>query len=158
MNTIHSGLMIATFLIVLNSTETFGQTARPILKKTEVIAENTDSASSKNFLMHHLNSFLSNDLDAVISDYTSESVLITPAATYTGKKEIKEFFAALMKYFPKQKTNFGLDRTIIKNDMIYIIWHAKTPSVNVDFGSDTFIIKDGKIHQQTYAAQFQFIQ
>ena len=150
--------MIASFLIVLNSTETFGQTAQPISKKTDVIIKTTDSASSMNFLMHHLNSFLSNDLDAVISDYTSESVLITPTATYTGTKEIREFFAELVKYFPKQKSNFELDRTVIKNEMIYIIWHAKSPVVNVDFGTDTFVIKDGKIHQQTYASQLQFLK
>ena len=108
--------------------------------------------------MHHLNSFLSNDLDAIISDYTSESVLITPTATYTGLKEIRAFFNTLVKYFPKQKSNFALDRTVIKNDMIYIIWHAKSPVVNVDFGSDTFVIKSGKIHQQTYAAQLQFLK
>ena len=156
MNAIQSGLMITSFLIILNSTETFGQTARPISQKTDALIKKTDSASSMIFLMHHLNSFLNNDLDAVISDYTSESVLITPTATYTGKKEIREFFAELVKYFPKQKSNFGLDRTVIKNDMIYILWHAKTPVVKVDFGSDTFIIKNGKIHQQTYAAQLQF--
>ena len=158
MNAIQSGLMITSFLIILNSTETFGQTVQPISQKTDAIVKNTDSASSMNFLMHHLNSFLSNDLEAVISDYTNESVLITPTATYTGKKKISEFFAELIKYFPKQKSDFGLDRTVIKNDIIYIIWHAKTPVVNVDFGSDTFIIKDGKIHYQTYAAQLQFFK
>ena len=144
MNTIQSGLMIATFLIVLNSTETYGQSARPISKKTDVIIKNMDSASSMNFLMHHLNSFLSNDLEAVISDYTSESVLITPTATYTGIKEIREFFAELVKYFPKQKSNFGLDRTVIKNEMIYIIWHAKSPSRKRGFWYGYFCTKGRK--------------
>ncbi len=158
MNAIQSGLLITSFVIVFNSTETFGQNARPISKKTDSTKKYTDSVSSMNFLMHHLNSFLSNDLDAVISDYTSESVLITPAATYTGIKEIREFFNTLVKYFPKQKSNFALDRTVIKNEMIYIVWHAKSPVVNVDFGSDTFVIKGGKIYQQTYAAQLQFLK
>jgi ketosteroid isomerase-like protein len=110
------------------------------------------------FLMHHLNSFTNNDLEAIVTDYTDESVLITPAATYTGLKEIKAFFAELVKYFPKHKTIFELDKTVIENDMIYIIWHAKSPSAIVAFGTDTFVIKDGKIHQQTYAAQLQFIK
>jgi predicted SnoaL-like aldol condensation-catalyzing enzyme len=158
MKTLQSALILTSLLIALNSSDTYGQNARYISEKTDVINQNTQRDSSMNFLKHHLNSFLNNDLEAVISDYTSESVLITPAATYTGPQEIREFFAELVKYFPKQKTNFGLDRTIIKNDLIYIIWHAKSPLVKVDFGSDTFIIKDGKIHQQTYAAQLQFIK
>jgi predicted SnoaL-like aldol condensation-catalyzing enzyme len=158
MNSLQSALVATSFLFVLNSTETFGQNARPISKKTDVIIKTTDSASSKNFLMHHLNSFLNNDLDAVISDYTSESVLITPNATYTGKKEIREFFAELVKYFPKQETNFKLNRTVIKNEMLYIVWDAKSPLINVSLGTDTFIIKDGKILQQTYASQFQVLK
>jgi predicted SnoaL-like aldol condensation-catalyzing enzyme len=158
MNSLQSALVATSFLFVLNTTETFGQNARPISKKTDTVIKPTDSASSKNFLMHHLNSFLNNDLDAVISDYTSESVLITPTATYTGKKEIREFFAALVKYFPKQKTNFVLDRTVINNDMLYILWHAQSPLINVYLGTDSFIIMDGKIHQQTYAAQFKLLK
>jgi predicted SnoaL-like aldol condensation-catalyzing enzyme len=158
MNSLQSALVATSFLIVLNSTETFGQNAQPISKKADVIIKTTDTVSSMTFLMHHLNSFLSNDLDAVISDYTSESVMITPTATYTGKKEIREFFAELVKYFPTQTTNFVLDRTVIKNEMLYIVWHAKSPLINVSLGTDTFIIKDGKILQQTYASQFQVLK
>jgi len=41
--------------------------------------------------------------------------------------------------------------------MVYIVWHAKTPRLEVPIGSDTFVIKDGKIYQQTFVGQLNFI-
>ena len=107
--------------------------------------------------MHHLESFQHNDLDAVISDYTNESILITQDAMYTGPEEIKIFFAGLMTHFPKQKSSFALDKVVANGGLVYIVWHANTPSLNVALGSDTFVIKDDKIHQQTFVGQLNFI-
>ena len=107
--------------------------------------------------MRHLNSFLDNNLEALLSDYTNESVLITQAATYSGPEEIRAFFVGLSMHFPQQKSNFVLDKVVANNDLVYIVWHAKTPSLQVPIGSDTFIIKDGKIYQQTFVGQLNFI-
>ena len=116
-----------------------------------------DGEMSKEVVMHHLTSFLDNNLEAVLSDYTNESVLITQAATYTGLEEISAFFVGLNKHFPLQKTNLVLDKMVANDDMVYIVWHAETPSLHIPIGSDTFIIKDGKIHQQTFVGQLNFI-
>ncbi len=133
------------------------QNAQHKLQNTDVIKETTLIDSSRNIIMHHLSSFQDNDLEAVISDYTKESVLITQAATYKGPDEIRAFFADLMTYFPKQKSSFELDKVVVDNELVYIVWHANTPSLDVPLGSDTFIIKDGKIYQQTFVGQLNFI-
>ena len=112
---------------------------------------------SKEVVKNHLNSFLNNNLDAVMSDYTSESVLITQDTTFTGIEEIRVFFAGLIMHFPQQMSNLVLDKLVVTNDMVYIVWHAKTPSLQVPLGSDTFIIKDSKIYQQTFVGQLNFI-
>jgi hypothetical protein len=113
----------------------------------------SQSDSSRSILMRHLNAFQDNDLQAVISDYTSESVLITPDAVYKGPEDIKTFFAALIAQFPKHQSSFELDKLVVDDDLIYIIWHGKTPVLDIPFATDTFIIKNGKIHQQTFAGQ-----
>lgn len=107
-------------------------------------------------LLRHLKSFQDNNLEAVISDYTNKSVLITPASTYTGVEEIKGFFVNLMDHFPKQGSSFQLDKMEIEGTLAFILWHAKTPSLIVPFATDTFIIKDGKILQQTFAGQLEY--
>lgn len=124
------------------------------LNKTNTITAGDDT---KDIIIHHLGSFQNNDLAAVISDYTNESVFITQDATYTGLEEIKAFFANLMIHFPKDKSIFDLDKLVVVDSLAFIVWHANTPSLEVPLGTDTFIIKDGKIHQQTFCGQMKFI-
>ncbi|HVT84323.1 MAG TPA: nuclear transport factor 2 family protein [Chitinophagaceae bacterium] len=117
----------------------------------------TQSDISGDLLQHHLSSFQNNNLDALIADYTNESVLITPDASYKGPEEIKSFFTDLFIHFPKHQSNFELDKMVVNDDLVYITWHAVTPSLEVPFATDTFIIKNGKIHQQTFAGQLKFL-
>lgn len=119
--------------------------------------EVTLSDATKVLLTHHLSSFLNNDLEAVVSDYTDESVLITQPATYIGRKEIATFFADFMTHFPKGNANFDLDEIVIKDEFAFIVWHANNPTLNVSLGSDTFVIKGDKIHRQTFVGLMEFI-
>jgi len=117
----------------------------------------TVSSSSRKIIERHLSNFLQdNDLEAVVSDYTDESILITQDATYRGTQDIRAFFDGLIKHFPKQQSTFELDKLVVNDELAYIVWHADTPSLEVAYGTDTFVIKDGKIHQQTFAAQLEF--
>jgi predicted SnoaL-like aldol condensation-catalyzing enzyme len=111
--------------------------------------------AAKALLTHHLSSFQDNDLDAVVSDYTDESVLVTPEATYTGRKEIRGFFSRLIPQFPKQGTRFQLDKMVVNEGLVFIVWHATTPTLTVPLASDTFLVKDGKILRQTFVGQLQ---
>ena len=115
------------------------------------------TVTPKNVIMGHLGSFLNNDMVGVMSDYTDESVLITQEATYVGKEEIKGFFDSLIVHFPKQGSAFELDKIVVRDELVFIVWHAKTPAVEVSMGTDTFIVKNGKIWQQTFAGQLSFI-
>jgi len=128
------------------------------MKSANATHEQVLDNSTKNVVSNHLNSFIANNLDAVISDYTNSSVLITQEATYTGPAEIRQFFAALMEHFPAGRSNFELDKLEVRDDMAFIIWHATTPSLEVILGTDTFIIKAGKIQQQTFAGQIKLKQ
>ena len=112
--------------------------------------------TSTALVMRHLSSFQQNDLEGVLADYTNESVFITQAATYTGVEEIRGFFSELIIHFPAGKSEFVLDKIATIDDMVYILWHAKTPGLTVPIGSDTFIVKECKIHQQTFVGQLEF--
>ncbi|MBI1341922.1 MAG: nuclear transport factor 2 family protein [Terrimonas sp.] len=122
-----------------------------------VHAESSQNEMSQYVLLRHLSSFQENDLEALMEDYTSDSVLITPNTSYTGLEEIKEYFADLISHFPKQKSIVKIDKTVINDDLVYIVWHAKTPSLEVSFATDTFIIKKDKILRQTFAGQLTSI-
>jgi hypothetical protein len=44
-----------------------------------------------------------------------------------------------------------LDKSIVQQDVGYIIWQATAPKFKLTFGTDTFIIQNEKIVRQTYA-------
>lgn len=115
------------------------------------------SKESENVFLNHLQSFASNDLEALMSDYTDASVLITHDKTYSGKKEIRSFFVELMNHFPKENSSFSLDKLVVKDELVFIVWHATTPTLEVLLGTDTLLIKRGKIQQQTFAGQLNFL-
>lgn len=115
------------------------------------------SKDSENVLLRHLHSFGNNDLEALMSDYTEQSVLITHDKTYNGRDEIKTFFKELMTHFPKEDSNFKLEKLVVNDELGFIVWQASTPSLQVSLGTDTFLIKRGKIYQQTFAGQMKFL-
>jgi ketosteroid isomerase-like protein len=126
-------------------------------KSAGTLEQGNQNDLSKDIIVHHLASFGDNNLEAVLSDYTDESILVTRDAIYTGPAEIRSFFVELMKHFPKQKSSFKLDNLTVRGELAYIVWHATTPSLIVSLGSDTFILKEGKIHQQTFVGELKFI-
>lgn len=120
------------------------------------VSVTSGSEVSNKVVTNHLQSFLKADLDGVISDYTNESVLITHIGVFSGVEEIKGFFSDLLKHFPFQQHSFELDKLIVDENLVFIVWHATTPTLQVPFGTDTFIVKDGKISQQTFGGVLNF--
>ena len=120
------------------------------------ISQDTPAAAisedrTQEVLDHHWEAFSQNDMEAVMADYTEESVLITPDRTYKGLDEIRTNFENAFKAFPKDGTTFQLDKSVVEGDVAYILWQAKTPAFNLSYATDTFIIRDSKIISQTYA-------
>ncbi|MEQ1588241.1 MAG: nuclear transport factor 2 family protein [Cyclobacteriaceae bacterium] len=118
-----------------------------VKKTTSGISED----KTKETLDHHWVAFQANDLEATMDDYTGESVLITPDRTYRGLTEIRENFVGAFAAFPKGSSTLVLEKSVVVNDVGYILWHAKTPAFTLSFATDTFIIQNGKIVHQTYA-------
>lgn len=123
--------------------------------KTEVdVSKAPNEEKTKEVLDHHWQAFKANDLEATMADYTEESVLITPDKTFKGLKEIRENFVYAFSVFPKESSTLQLDKSVVVNDVGYIIWQATSPKTKVTFGTDTFIVKKGKIVRQTFAGVF----
>jgi len=117
----------------------------------------TLSNVSRATLMRHLNAFLEHDLKTLMSDYTEASVMVTQQGTFSGLGEIEGFFTDLLLYFPKLQSSFDLDKTVVADDLLLIVWHARTPRLVVPFATDTFVMKEGKIYRQTFAGELNFV-
>jgi hypothetical protein len=119
--------------------------------KTVSDAPSVSEESTAKVLDHHWVAFRANDLEATMADYSEESVLITPDKTFKGLKEIRENFVFAFGLFPKDSSTLKLNKSIVHKDVGYIIWEASAPKLKLSFGTDTFIIQNGKIVRQTYA-------
>lgn len=99
-------------------------------------------------LQHHLTAF-GVGIDEIMTDYTEESVLISPELTCRGLAEIRAFFQAFIDNFPAEAWEaFALTKSEVVGEIAYISWSAP-PFANL--GTDTFLVRDGKILVQTLA-------
>jgi ketosteroid isomerase-like protein len=97
--------------------------------------------------MHHIQALKSVDMDALISDYSEDSVVMLPERSFNGPAEIRAFFegaiASLPPGFVEAMTPI---RSEFSGEVAYLVWHAE-PFLKV--ATDTFVIRDGKIMVQT---------
>jgi len=106
--------------------------------------------STNDVLDRHLRSFGEHDLKGILSDYAPGAVLFTPGGPLRGD-EIKAFFQALLAEFGKPGASFSLKYQSVEGDYGYILWTAETADNVYGLGTDTFVVRDGKIAVQSFA-------
>jgi ketosteroid isomerase-like protein len=110
-------------------------------------------STTNDVLDRHLNNFYDNDLDGVLADYSSDAVLFTPGRQLKGPDEIKPFFRAFFSEFAKPGTSFSMQEHCVEGDYAYILWTAETADNSYESASDTFVVRNGKIVAQSFAAK-----
>lgn len=111
----------------------------------------TSSAETEAILGHHLQSFVATDLDGIMSDYAESSVLISAEKTFKGVAEIRTFFEGMFPAVtPEFLAAFNMVKQEVVGDVAYI--NFTVPGF-ITLGSDTLVIKDGKIAVQAFTAQ-----
>ena len=101
-------------------------------------------------LAHHLQALATGNVDTILEDYTDESVLFAPQATFRGREQLRIFFeGALLIFTPEVLSQFQILRQDVDGEIAYIFWTAGSA---IPLGTDTFVVRDGKIVVQTFAA------
>lgn len=101
----------------------------------------------------HMKCFNENDLDGVLADYSSDAVLFTPGGPLKGPDTIKPFFQAFLSEFAKPGATFSMQRQYAEGDYAYILWSAETADNWYEVAPDTFVVRNGKIVAQSFAAE-----
>ena len=100
-------------------------------------------------ITHHLDAVSRRDVDDVLRDYSPESVIFTPDGPLRGLDKVREFYRSFFAAVPASfMSEFELLRQDVDGDVAYIVWRCGSFS---PLGTDTFIVRDGKIHVQSYA-------
>jgi ketosteroid isomerase-like protein len=99
---------------------------------------------------HHLQAFVEQkEIAAIVDDYDDEARLYSEAKIYRGKQEIHGFFSDFIASLPAGAIDrFTVRNFLVDRDVAYITWCVGS---DIPLGTDTFVVKDGKIVSQTFA-------
>ena len=110
-------------------------------------------ASTTEVLDHHIKCFGEGDLEGILADYAPEAVLFTPDRTLQGIDEIRLFFQAMLAEFGKPGTAFSMKTRSVVGDVSYVVWTAETADNVYEMGTDTQVVRNGKIVAQSFAGK-----
>jgi predicted SnoaL-like aldol condensation-catalyzing enzyme len=99
---------------------------------------------------HHMAAWDSQDLNAIMDDYTEKSLLIVNNEIVRGKDNIRAVFARLFDLFSRGQNR--IDPATLDGRIVYITWHFTPQDDQEYFGTDTFVVEDGTISVQTIAS------
>jgi ketosteroid isomerase-like protein len=110
-------------------------------------------ASTKEVLDHHLQCFGEGDLQGILSDYAPGAVLFTQGGPLRGADAMRPLFQAMIAEFGKPGAVFSMKQQSVEGDYAYILWTAETADNVYEVGTDTFVVRDGKIVVQSFTAK-----
>src|SRR5262249_10198125 len=120
------------------------------------VAETTKQmASTKKVLDNHLKCFGEGNLEGILSDYSPGAVMFTSDGPLRGADEIRPLFQALIAEFGKPGAVFSMKQQSVEGDYAYILWTAETADNVYEVGTDTFVVRDGKIVAQSFTGKIK---
>ena len=107
-------------------------------------------SATEAIVRNHLQAFLEQQgIAAILSDYDDDARFHSEVRTYRGKQEIGSFFEDFIASLPAGATKrFSLRTLRVDGDLAYITWNVGS---EIPLGTDTFVVRNGKIVSQTFA-------
>lgn len=110
------------------------------------------SAPAEAVLERHIAAFARRDVDAIMTDYTDASVLITPDGVLESQVEIRALFRSLVEEFSAPEADVTIHQRSAHGPVAYVTWSAETPARRYQLATDTLYVVDDRIRYQTFAA------
>ncbi|MEM7468449.1 MAG: nuclear transport factor 2 family protein [Pseudomonadota bacterium] len=101
---------------------------------------------------HHLEVFGDGDMDGILSDYTEQTLMVYGDKTWRGLVGARDFFNMWLDELIPAGSKFDLTGRVCVDDLLYITWTAESAKYKFEFGTNTFLIRDGKVIYQTVAS------
>jgi ketosteroid isomerase-like protein len=107
-------------------------------------------SATETVVRNHLQAFVERKgIAAILSDYDDNARFHSEVRSYHGKQEIGSFFVDFIASLsPSAEDRFSLRTLRVDGDLAYITWSA---GPEIPLGTDTFVVRNGKIVSQTFA-------
>ena len=109
--------------------------------------------TTSDVLDRHLQAFAERDVAGILADYSTDAVLFLPDGPLRGSAAMKPMFEALIAEFSKPGSRFELQKRSIEGEHAFIIWTGETADNSYEFATDTFLVRNGMIVAQSFAAR-----
>lgn len=128
------------------------RSAEPALGPASATQER-DGRSTRAVIDNHLERFGARDLEGILSDYAPDAILFTPGGVLRGVDAIRELFRGMLAEFAKPGATFALAQLAVEGEHGFILWTAETADNAYELGTDTFVVRAGKIRVQSFAGK-----
>jgi ketosteroid isomerase-like protein len=109
--------------------------------------------STKDVIENHIRRFREGNIKRVLDDFSPDAILLTPTGVLKGRGEIKELFQNLLAEFGKNGGSETVHTQVFEGNYAYLIWSGETADNYYEFATDTFLVRQGKIVMQSFAAK-----
>jgi hypothetical protein len=112
-------------------------------------------SATQQLLTRHTTAVDFGNLDAILADYARNAVLLTPEGTHRGRAEIRAVWEKLLADVFTADAKFTMVRQAVEGDIAFIVWSVESKGLRIPLATDTYLVQDGKIVVQTYAAMVE---
>lgn len=109
------------------------------------------AGSPEQIVAHHMAAAAKGDIDAIVADYADDAVVIAPGGMTQGKADIRKMFAGIFGGPPGSHAPMDVKQQFYTREIGYITWVQNAGKPEELHGSDTFVVRQGKIVAQTVA-------
>ena len=96
----------------------------------------------------HMSRQLDRDLDAILTDYAPDAVVVGPDGIGSGHDHIRASYEQVLPLI----ASLDLTSVQVQGEVVYVNFRARTDGEDDLVGTDTFVIRDGLIHVHTFYA------
>ncbi|MGD2218179.1 MAG: nuclear transport factor 2 family protein [Gemmatimonadales bacterium] len=88
-----------------------------------------------------------------MADFTDDSLLFTPNGPLKGLDAIRGLFVEMFEEFGEPGMSFEMLRQGVEGDCACIVWKAETADNVYEIGTDSFVVRAGKIADQSFCGK-----
>ena len=116
---------------------------------------NAATRATEAVVRNHLDAFIQQKgVDAILADYDDGACFHSASRMYEGRAGIREFFVEFLAALPPRTyERFKVGAFRADGEIAFVTWSVGT---DVPLGTDTFVVRDGKIVSQTFAMHATF--
>ena len=111
------------------------------------------NAMAEKFAADRLAAFGRGDIEALLEQYADGATVLAPAGVLHGKTQIRSMIEAIVAEFAQPGVGFELISQRAVGPIVSFSWSATTPTNVYDLGAETYVLADGRVTHQTFAAK-----